>query len=75
MADWRIANPVDDSKIKSATVMLGLFLLISAPNLVYAKDKDLQKFRVAVGGYTLTNNDATISLTDAQIGAGVSIDP
>ena len=48
-------------------------MFVSAPSLVYAKDKDkdkdkdLQRFRIAVGGYTLANNDSTISLTDSTI--------
>ena len=66
---------MDNTKIRSLAVIFGLCLLISAPSIVHAKDKDLQRFRIAVGGYTLANNDSTISLTDTTLGAGVSIDP
>ena len=66
---------MDNTKIQSLAVIFGLWLLISAPSLVHAIDKNQQKSRIAVGGYTLVNNDATISLTDANVGAGVSIDP
>ena len=61
--------------IRKTAVYLVMCLILFAPSLVHAKDKDLQKFRIAVGGYTLAKNDATISLTDAGVGAGVSIDP
>ena len=56
-------------------ILLSGCLVFTAPNLVYAKDKDLQRFRIAVGGYTLARNEASISLTESNYGAGAAIDP
>jgi len=58
----------------SFILLSGCFVL-SAPNLVHAKDKDLQKFRIAVGGYTLARNESSLSLTESNFGAGAAIDP
>ncbi|WP_455221321.1 hypothetical protein [Kaarinaea lacus] len=49
-------------------------LLISSQ--IYAEEtKVADKFRIAVGGYTIPSLDSTVALTDADLGAGVSISP
>ena len=57
-------------------------LLISASagiftsSQAYAEEtKVTDKFRIALGGYTIPSMDSTVSLTDAELGAGASISP
>jgi len=40
-----------------------------------AEEKSVDKFRIALGSYTLTRNENEIALTDPDIGAGVYINP
>ena len=56
------------------TVFLTITLFL-APNLTQAKDKAVDKFRIAIGGYSIPSMDSTVSLTEANLGAGVSISP
>ncbi|WP_455207001.1 hypothetical protein [Kaarinaea lacus] len=46
------------------------------PSRTYAEEKEVaDKFRIAIGGYTIPSMDTTVSLTEATLGAGVSISP
>jgi hypothetical protein len=42
---------------------------------VHAEKKFNDDFRIAIGGYNITQYDSTLSLTDSGVGAGVSIVP
>jgi hypothetical protein len=42
---------------------------------VQAEPAELDKFRLAIGGYALARYDSDISLTDPDLGAGISISP
>ena len=44
-------------------------------NPVQAEDEVPDKFRVALGGYTVVRYESIVSLTDANLGAGISISP
>jgi hypothetical protein len=49
--------------------------LLAASHQVYAKDQSAEKFKISLGGYTLTRNETEMSLTERNTGAGVSISP
>jgi hypothetical protein len=61
--------------LKIVTVMLTACWIIAAPQQVHAKDKGQDKFKIALGGYSLVRNESEISLTERNLGAGVSISP
>jgi hypothetical protein len=55
-----------------------LFVVISLCATVsqaQAEDPPPDKFRIAIGGYTLARYDSAVSLTDTNLGAGISISP
>ena len=57
---------------------LALFMAISlfaTVNLAQAEEVEVDKFRFAIGGYAIARYDSSISLTDPDLGAGISIDP
>ncbi|MFA9421603.1 MAG: hypothetical protein ACERLB_15740, partial [Gammaproteobacteria bacterium] len=53
-------------------VVISLFAMV---NLAQAEEAELDKFRFAIGGYAIARYDSSISLTDPDLGAGISIDP
>ena len=56
----------------------GLFAVIAIfamMDLARAEAPQLDKFKFAIGGFALPRYDSTISVTDPDLGAGVSIDP
>ena len=53
-------------------VVISLFAMV---NLARAEEAELDKFRFAIGGYAIARYDSSISLTDPDLGAGISIDP
>ena len=58
------------------SVLLSVCALLLNPNLTQAEEeKVLDKFRIALGGYTIPSMDSTVSLTDADLGAGASVSP
>ena len=58
------------------SVLLSVCALLLIPNLTQAEEeKVVDKFRIALGGYTIPSMDSTVSLTDADLGAGVSVSP
>lgn len=57
-------------------VLLSAYALFVVPNPAHAEeDKVADKFRIAIGGYGVPRFDSAVSLTDADLGAGVSINP
>lgn len=64
---------MDTNKIRYVLlVVISLFTLVST---VQAEEAKPDKFRFAFGGYALTRFDSTISLTEPNLGAGISISP
>ncbi len=58
------------------TILLSTAVLLLIPNLTQAEEaKVTDKFRIAIGGYTIPSMDSSVSLTEAELGAGVSISP
>ncbi len=53
-------------------VVISLFAMV---NLAWAEEVEPDKFRFAIGGYAIARYDSNISLTDPDLGAGISIDP
>ena len=50
-------------------------MFMAAFNHAYAEDVVPNKFRIALGGYTVPRYESSMSLVDADLGAGVSISP
>ncbi len=55
--------------------LLVVSLLVVVISPVRAEEPVTDKFRFAIGGYALTRFDSTISLTEPNLGAGISISP
>jgi len=63
-----------NSILKKTTYLL-VTMLVATSNLAYAEEAVPDKFKIALGGYTLVRYDSTMSLTDSDLGAGISITP
>lgn len=63
------------SLLRKQALILFSALFFVAFNPVQAEEEVPDKFRISLGGYTLVRYDSTVSLTDANLGAGVSISP
>ena len=50
-------------------------MLVATINLAHAEELVPDKFRISLGSYTLVRYDSTMSLTDPDLGAGISISP
>jgi hypothetical protein len=60
-------------KNSHAVLMVIIFCIISYP--IKSEEALVDDFRIAIGGYALTRFDSAMSLTDRNVGAGVSIVP
>ena len=58
---------------KHFIVVLALFLVTT--NVAHAKEEIPDQFRIALGGYVVVRYDSVMSLTDPDLGAGLSISP
>jgi len=56
-------------------VLFAVISLFAMMNLAQAEEVEPDKFRFAIGGYAIARYDSAISLTDPDLGAGISIDP
>ncbi len=56
-------------------ILFSVCYLIVSVSYVYASENEPDKFRIALGGYVVTTFDSTISLTEPNIGAGISLSP
>ena len=56
-------------------IFLLVTMLVATTNLVHAEEAVPDKFKIALGGYTLVRYDSAMSLTDPELGAGISISP
>ena len=63
-------NPV----LKIITFLL-VIMLVATANIAYAEEAVPDKFKIALGGYTLVRYDSAMSLTHPELGAGISISP
>ena len=52
-----------------------VMIFMVTTNHVYAEDVVPDKFKISIGGYSLIRNDASMSLTEPNLGAGISISP
>lgn len=67
-------SPTQRYSIFKYTV-LSCSILLTTFNLAHAEDAVLDKFKIAVGGYSLARLESSLSLTDKNLGAGASISP
>jgi hypothetical protein len=56
-------------------VLFAIITLFAMMNLARAEEVEPDKFRFAIGGYAIARYDSDISLTDPDLGVGISIDP
>jgi hypothetical protein len=56
-------------------VFLLVAMLFASSNLAHAEDSVPDKFRITLGGYSVFRYDGTMSLTDPDLGAGITISP
>jgi len=56
-------------------VFLLVAMLLTSSNLAHAEDSVPDKFNITLGGYSVFRYDATMSLSDPTVGAGISISP
>lgn len=56
-------------------VFLLVAMLIVDFNLAHAEDSVPDKYNISIGGYSVFRTDAALSLTDPDLGAGISISP
>lgn len=54
---------------------LSVITLVTTTSIVHAEEVVADRFKIALGGYTLVRNDTTMSLTEPTLGVGISIDP
>ena len=59
---------------KKLFILLAL-LMMTAANYAYAKEKIPDQFRIAFGGFAVVRYDSLMSLTEPNLGAGISISP
>lgn len=57
------------------SVFFLLAMLFSGINPAHAEDGVPDKFKIAIGGYSVFRYESTMSLTDPALGAGISIRP
>jgi len=61
---------------KRVPILISACTLLLASNASSAEEAAKgEKFRIAIGGYTIPQYDSSISLTDADLGGGVAVDP
>lgn len=52
-----------------------LAILIVGSNISHAEESVPDKYNISIGGYSVFRTDAALSLTDPDLGAGISISP
>ena len=63
-----------NSTLKKTTFLL-VIMLVTITNFAYAVEAVPDKFKIALGSYKVFRYDSTISLTDPDLGAGITITP
>jgi len=61
--------------LKIVTLFVAACWIVASPLHASAEDKNLEKFKISLGGYTLARNESEMSLTETNLGAGISISP
>ena len=64
---------MDTNKIRY--VLFAVISLFAMAGMAQAEEPLPDKFRLSIGGYALARFDSTISLTEPNLGAGISISP
>ena len=63
------------SSIRKQVILLLTAMFITSINPAHAEEEVPDKFRIALGAYSLVRYESIVSLTDANLGAGISISP
>ena len=63
------------NSIMKKTAFALITMLVVSTNIAHAKEAVPDKFKIALGGYSVFRYDSTMSLTDPDLGAGISIRP
>ena len=61
--------------LKLITIILAAYGMVAVPQQTFAEEKKADKFKISLGGYTLARNESEMSLTEKNLGAGISISP
>ena len=61
--------------IQKKRLILLAMIFMAVINHAHAEEVIPDKFRIALGGFTLVNYDSTVSLTEPELGAGILISP
>lgn len=56
-------------------IQLAIYTLLFCSTIASAEEKPIDNFRVSLGGYIITTYESTVSLTEPNLGAGISISP
>lgn len=62
-------------KTNALAGFFALCALFGVNHYALAEEPKVDKFKIALGGYTLARNESNVSLTARDIGAGISISP
>ena len=65
---------ISRDKISCAGLMLSCLLCLSTPQLA-AQEKKLDKFKIAIGGYSVPRHESEMALSETEFGAGISLSP
>lgn len=63
------------NKKKFFTILLALYSLFAMVNYAHAEEPLADKFRLSIGAFALARYDSNVSLTEPNLGAGISISP
>jgi len=56
-------------------ILVTAFHFLALPFQVYTDETLPDKFRIAIGGYLISKYESSVSLTEPNLGAGISISP
>ena len=63
------------NSIMKKTALALIAMLVVTSSIAHAKEAVPDRFKIALGGYSVFRYDSTMSLTDPDLGAGISIRP
>lgn len=70
-----VSPSVDMSILSKKGVFILVAMFIVASNIARAEESVSDQFNISIGGYSVFRTDASLSLTDPDLGAGISISP
>lgn len=70
-----VSPSVDMNTLSRKCIFFLVAMFIVASNIARAEESVPDKFNISIGAYSVFRTDATISLTEPGLGAGISISP